>query len=193
MRLHTILFLPVFVGAACASSEKAKVYIVPQPKHLLRSSTTPILSPQEARLVIAQRLGVSQYHSLSQTSSDALEYINVFGRQQSDLFGHDKGDRQQQLVLIVESTTESSAQRLLEVYGSTEPVFEISDPPSQASNAKLVQDISTQEQLVSPHPACHRNDDINPPRDACWSATTNILHLNAQKVSFFRQYNCQTC
>ena len=193
MVIPTLLLLPALVGVALASSEKAKVYILPQPKHLIRPSTTPTLSPEEARLVIAQRVGVSQHYSLNQISSDTLAYINTFGRQQFRLFEDDTADGPIQLIIISDGISPSMAEHLATVYGSTEPAFEISDPPSQGANAQLVKDISTQGGFETPSYQCDLMNAIDPSLEECWTREARILHLDTQSVSFCGHLNSHNC
>lgn len=61
------------------------------------------ISPNTARLLLAQRLGLSQYHSLGQANEDDLGILNTYGGIQQQLFGNDDLLRSaNKLIIIVE-------------------------------------------------------------------------------------------
>lgn len=45
------------------------------------------VDPETARLIFAQRLGLSQFHSLGDADDTALRHINTYGGQSQQLFG----------------------------------------------------------------------------------------------------------
>merc|ERR1712093_458352 len=89
MKLTTSFLLPLLVGAASAITD-ASVYIFDAAKR--PSTSPPSLSPEQARLVFAQRLGASQYHGIGDASEVTLSYVNRFGGPQESLF-QDKTDK----------------------------------------------------------------------------------------------------
>ena len=46
----------------------------------------PSVSPSTARLLLAQRLGLSQYHSLKDAGESTLEHLNALGGTQKPIF-----------------------------------------------------------------------------------------------------------
>ena len=69
----------------------------------------PSISPQTARLLLAQRLGLSQYHSIQDADEVTLDILNTFGGEQQQIFAHE-GTHQsaEKLLLIVEGVDEGS-------------------------------------------------------------------------------------
>lgn len=183
MRLPLSLVFSLLIGAAQAASETAKVYIFQEPE-LPISSTIPILTPEDARLVIAQRLGVSRYHSLSGVSNDALAHINAFGGPQSQLFINDNQGGRSQLVLLIDNVTLDLAIRYEKEWAPNQPAFKISNPPSRTANRKLVRDLYEQNPLVASRPICTVQENVNPFNEECWAGKFKILHFEAINVSY---------
>lgn len=88
----------------CLASREAPVYIQdgsPNPS----ISKVWSISPNTARLLLAQRLGVSQYHDLGSADERTLDLLNIFGGLQRSTFGEEEGSRQQsndKLLFIIE-------------------------------------------------------------------------------------------
>lgn len=53
------------------------------------ATVRPAVSPDTARLILAQRLGVSRFHSLDAADATAIRHINTFGGRPRALFGRD--------------------------------------------------------------------------------------------------------
>merc|ERR1712093_49028 len=117
MKLTTSFLLPLLVGAASAITD-ASVYIFDAAKR--PSTSPPSLSPEQARLVFAQRLGASQYHGIGDASEVTLSYVNRFGGPQESLF-QGKTDKVAELVLIVEGVSSETAEPLLKEWSTIEP------------------------------------------------------------------------
>jgi hypothetical protein len=179
MRLSATL-LPALVGAASAASEAANVYLFSADSS--PSSNPPTLTPEQARLVFAQRLGVSQYHGLGDASDSTLSYINQFGgRREDSLFGEPTLDQAAELVLVVEGVSGKSAGPLLNVWELIKPAFTISNPPSKSANKKLVLDLNQQS---GEGQNCALEDAINPYEAKCWSGKSKVIHFDlAVKVT----------
>jgi hypothetical protein len=183
MRLQVSLVLPIFIGAVQAASETAKVYIFQEPRYPTLS-TIPTLTPEEARLVIAQRLGISRYHSLSGVSDDALTYINAFGGPHSPLFTIiNDWDKRSQLVLMIDNVNPELAARYENEWASIQPAFKISSPPLRTANLKLVQDLHQQNPLIAPKLDCGFRENFNPFNEQCWPGRFKLLHLDPVSVS----------
>jgi hypothetical protein len=173
MKLSRSLLLPVIIGAASALSD-ASVYIF-QGGEWPNTSTPPTLTPEQARLVFAQRLGASRYHKLGDADERTLAYINKFGGDGESLF-HDVKDKAAELVLIVEGVSSNTAKSLLEAYSSLTPAFTISTPPSLSANKRLVDDLH--QQCGQGSKACALEDAVNPFNAECWNGKSKIIHFD---------------
>ena len=66
----------------------------------------PSISPFTARLLLAQRLGLSQYHSLEDADDSALDVLNKYGGTQPQIFDNDEEPCEtEKLLLIVEGVS----------------------------------------------------------------------------------------
>lgn len=177
MKLSSSLLLPVITGAAVALSDSAKVYIF-QGDDLPNASDPPALSAEQARLVLAQRLGTSQYHQLGAVDESTVSYINKFGGSQGSLFQDPDQDKTPELVVIVEGVTSSVAEMYFEA-SAFKPAFTISKPPSMAANSKLVSDLD--KQLGREGKNCDNEKleaAINPFSGSCWSGRSKVVHFD---------------
>lgn len=102
MKLNsTTLLLPVLSFAAqLTEASVARVYT--SDPNTARQITRE-LSPETARLVLAQRAGVEAYHDLTSHNVDAIAAINDFGRRQQ-LFA--AGDDAQRALILLEGAEE---------------------------------------------------------------------------------------
>lgn len=146
MRLSTTLLLPAL--ASLVAAETANVYIFGDFHGRPSSSHYPTLSPEVARLVIAQRLEVSSYHSLEYADEATLDYINTFGNQQRALFSDALYEEPPQLVFMVDGVTEETSSAIEKAFGGITPDFAISNPPSYNANKQFAQDIEAQRSVV---------------------------------------------
>jgi hypothetical protein len=64
------------------------------------SAARPSVSPETARLIIAQRLGLSRFHSVEHADAETLRHINTYGGRQQKLFGGDDADRSKAHLLV---------------------------------------------------------------------------------------------
>lgn len=173
MKLSTSLLLPALVGAAAALSD-ASVYIFE--RDAPTSSNPPTLTPEQARLIFAQRLGTSQYHGLGDASESTLSYINSFGGQRELLFEDAVGDKPAELVLIVEGVSSKTAQPLYDEWSSIKPAFTISKAPSMTANKNLVSDIN--QQCGQKKSKCAFANAINPFDVHCWNGKSKVIHFD---------------
>ena len=69
----------------------------------------PSISPQTARLLLAQRLGLSRYHSLQDADERTLEVLNTHGGEQQQIFAPEETlQAAEKLLLIVEGVDEGT-------------------------------------------------------------------------------------
>lgn len=104
MKTITALCWASSLTQAYSASSDAYVYFRGSSSNAFKLlATAPSISPSEARLIFAQRLGLSTYHSLGGASDSTLELLNEYGGQQQPLF-HDEHSQAQpnKLLAIVE-------------------------------------------------------------------------------------------
>ena len=178
MKLSISFLLPILLGTASASSN-ATVYIF-QGDEWPNTSKPPTLSPEQARLVFAQRLGVAQYHGLEDASESTLSYINKFGGNRNSLFQDSPKDKARELMLIVEGGSSQTAEPLLNAWSSINPTFTIANPPSLKANKKLVGDLNQQSGQKGQN--CPFEDAINPFDEACWNGQSKVMHLDLGRM-----------
>ena len=165
--------LSTITSLACALSEDAGVYLF-QKGDFPNSAKPSVLSPEEARLILAQRLGVSQYHRISDASW--IRDINRFGGLKDD-----EQRRVPELVLIVEGVTMQTALPLAKPFISLEAAFKISSPPSSSWTRTLVKDF--QAQIGSSWDKCPLDEEINPFNTRCWNGKSKVIQVDlAAKV-----------
>ena len=174
MRLPTGFLLPLLAGAASAISD-AKVYLF-QDDEWSTASDPPTLSPEDARLVFAQRLGVSQYHSLDDAGEDTLAYINRFGGRQDRLFEAGRDNKAAELVIFAEGASTKKGEPIVKAWSSVQPAFTISNPPSSSENLELVLNM---ERQLGPHTRdCTFEEDIDPRNRPCWKGKSKITQID---------------
>lgn len=178
MRLSSSLLLQALISAASAISD-ASVYIV-QGDKLPEFSTPPTLSPAEARLVFAQRLGVSEYHGLGDASEETLSYINAFGGRQESLFSDLAQDKAAELVVMVEGISSEAAEPILKRWTLNKPEFTISNPPSTSSNIRLATEL--QAHIGPSSSECSVEEQINPFQKNCFEGKSKIMHLDLKTI-----------
>jgi hypothetical protein len=174
MKLSTSLLLPILARAATALSD-ASVYIF-QRDNSPSISRPPFLTPEQARLIFAQRLGASQYHGLGDASEDTLSYINRFGGRRESLFQDGADDKTPELVLIVEGVSPKTAAPLLEAWSSVQPAFHIRKAPSMTANKRLASDLNQQSGQEKQN--CELRDAINPFDASCWNGKSKVIHFD---------------
>lgn len=90
---------------ACAVSAQALLYISDQDP-VPSKEDPPSISPITARLLLAERLGLSQYHSLEDADGSTLEILNALGGEQRRLFkDDDQPPRSEKFLFIIEGVT----------------------------------------------------------------------------------------
>ena len=104
MRLSARL---IWIGVAlesCTVSGQALLYI----SDAISSPTKndpPSISPITARLLLAQRLGLSQYHSLEDADESAIDILNIYGGREEEVFRDEDGANPEKLLLLVEGVS----------------------------------------------------------------------------------------
>jgi hypothetical protein len=104
MKLSTSVFLASLLGITNAAGRQAAVYISDNTS----SSPNPSnLTPETLRLVLAQRLGLSDFHRLHGADESTLTALNDNGGKQRPLFGgiesvESTGSTHTEVVLVIE-------------------------------------------------------------------------------------------
>lgn len=111
MRLTWASVTPLLcaAGLAAAATPVGHVYLFDADR---TTSSTPAprpVSPETARLIFAQRLALSQYHSLHGQDEEALQHINSFGGRPQRLLGLDE-DPQLRAMVVVEGVDRPEGQ-----------------------------------------------------------------------------------
>jgi hypothetical protein len=93
MKLSSSLLLSVIYCSAAAASKVGHV-LVYDPVQKAAPQQPPSVSTETARLILAQRLGLSRFHSIKHASDEIIEQINTYGGRRRQLFGADKDQEQ---------------------------------------------------------------------------------------------------
>jgi hypothetical protein len=126
MKLSARLLLPAFVGATMAAAAgDGSAFLFQGQEWPSTSSNPPTLSPEGARLVFAQRLGVSQYHGIGDASEGTLSHINTFSGRQESIFQDSGRDKAAELVLLIQDFNSQTAEPLINAWSSLKPAFTI--------------------------------------------------------------------
>jgi hypothetical protein len=113
MKLIIGLFSACAVYQTYATSSKAYVYTSEGSSKHRPSSDPPSVSPTTARLLFAQRLGLSHYHSIDQADEDTIELINQFGGKHGQLFiDRDESQLDQKVLVFVENVERPKGTKL---------------------------------------------------------------------------------
>ena len=152
----------------CAASavQEGRVYVLdPTPRASSPQASTTV-DPATARLILAQRLGLTRFHSIEKTrSQESLNQINAFGGRQQKLFGGEDEGAQAHALIWIEGVEDADA-----VLGTSElwtSRFSITQPPSATDNKYLVEDMILQAQSLP------QNSD---PKGATYVANEYIDH-----------------
>ncbi|KAI8940314.1 hypothetical protein NX059_004010 [Plenodomus lindquistii] len=109
------------------------------------SAARPSVSPETARLILAQRLGVSRFHSIEHADAEAIRHINTFGGQPRKLLGKEDADRSRAHLLVwVENAEQDEATVIVNDGSDRTREFAITSAPPASENDRLIQDFVTQ-------------------------------------------------
>ena len=162
MRAPKVLLAAGIATSTYAAALEAPVYIFDRDAYS-RPGSPPAaaVEPSAARLLLAHRLGLSQYHILGDADDFGLQLLNRFGGANPSLFTQDeKADHRDRLLVVVEGVEKPDrmiqlyflvliCQRLTictEFFDDTQtPSFTISNPPSSSSNLELTTNLLTQD------------------------------------------------
>lgn len=92
MKLLLGYFFASLIGGAHSAASVASVYTFDsRPLQSPSTSTSDRVSPETARLILARRLELSQYHTLKGADDGTLQLLNEFGGSQERLLRVDQG------------------------------------------------------------------------------------------------------
>lgn len=92
-------------------------------QHRPAASSSDLVSPETARLILAQRLGLSQYHSLKSVDEQTIRQLNDFGGSPQRLLSNGYGDLGLGKLLVIIEAVQN-------------PTRKHSAPAKKVSNAK---------------------------------------------------------
>jgi hypothetical protein len=116
MRLTSLSSLLVAASATLtAASAVGKVFIYDHDgSSSPRTSNPETIDAQTARLIFAERLGLSQFHTLSTVDDEAIRRINDFGGRQRPIFATDKpAEGPSKVMIVIEGVDEPMSMLIL--------------------------------------------------------------------------------
>ncbi|KAL9098617.1 MAG: hypothetical protein Q9187_009627 [Circinaria calcarea] len=141
MKANIILLLASAAASLSSATPAAPVYIFDRSSRS-SGSETPSTDPETARLLLAYRLGLSQYHSLKEAGGNTLQFLNEFGGKPKSLFDDgEEEDETRSVLVIVEGVEKPDS-----IFdANAKAAFKISNPPPPSSNLRLATDFLIQE------------------------------------------------
>ncbi|KAF2013553.1 hypothetical protein BU24DRAFT_424550 [Aaosphaeria arxii CBS 175.79] len=138
----------LFISASAAS--KAGHVFVYDPASAKAAPLQSSVTPETARWILAQRLGVSQFHSIDDPSEEAIEQLNAYsGRTQTLLGGDNSNERdlsEARVLVWIDDVEDASA--IISDSSAYSAQFTVADPPSGADNDRLIRAIATQAESL---------------------------------------------
>lgn len=102
MKASGALAISVITGLAYSSFLDGLVYIFDNAlQQAPATEVRPLIQPQIARLLFAQRLGLSQYHSLEEPQETTLDFFNRYGETYEHLFEEARSGKERQRLLVI--------------------------------------------------------------------------------------------
>ncbi|KAF2204458.1 hypothetical protein GQ43DRAFT_409402 [Delitschia confertaspora ATCC 74209] len=144
MKLSWGFTLPLLYCSASASSNPGHVYIWDSAAQVTNKQP-PSVSPETARLILAQRLGVSKYHAIREPNEEQIRHINEFGGRSPALFGGDQSGNGAHALIWIDGVEDA---RHIIPESKQYSQFMISNPPPASVNERLVQDIIVQTESL---------------------------------------------
>ncbi|KAH0539106.1 hypothetical protein FGG08_004344 [Glutinoglossum americanum] len=122
MRLKACLLVPAIFSSASAASSPAPFFAFENPSP---PSDPQTVSPEAARLILARRLGLSQFHRLKGLGDDTLRQINDLGGSQQRLLSDPEDDLQEPIVIIVEGVENAGVGQARSSHASPDGYLEV--------------------------------------------------------------------
>ncbi|KAL9610200.1 MAG: hypothetical protein Q9167_005077 [Letrouitia subvulpina] len=145
MKLAHILTWASIAYTAHSNSPNAFIYTSEPPNTRLPSS----LTANTARLLLARRLGLSQYHSLEDVDDTTVRILNEQGGSRLPAFLTDEDEPRPQNILVVVEGVEQP--EVILGFQASISAFTIGNAPSPVQNLKLVRDFLQQDRHGQVH------------------------------------------
>jgi hypothetical protein len=171
--------------AAASPSFEGYIFTALKPQ----TAETLDLTPEEVRLVLAQQLDVTQYHSLTSTPSslhefyNKLKYVDILGGKQRGLFDDDVAESSSPKRLVI--WTDYSPERISNLKaawssrGWESPSFRMQAAPRRADVNTLVRDMQRQilGSLDLPKERC-KLEALLDLSDECWHRKSGHIMID---------------
>ena len=99
-------FVASTLYCAAVAAKNGHVFTFDGSENHAAAASSPI-DPETARLILAQRLGLSRFHSIKDADADAIKNINTYGGRQQKLFGEQADTSRAQLLVWLEDAEDS--------------------------------------------------------------------------------------
>lgn len=90
---------------AAAAANNGHVFTFDASKTHAAPASSPV-DPETARLILAQRLGLSRFHSIKDADAEVIKTINAYGGRRQKLFGEEADTSRAQLLVWLEGAEE---------------------------------------------------------------------------------------
>jgi hypothetical protein len=103
MRITTAsrLLLCAVSSTIAAAATAGQVFLY-DGKATVRPTTLATIDAETARLILAQRLDLSQFHTISGADEEAIRHVNAFGGQTQQLFTNAHDESRSRVMIVVE-------------------------------------------------------------------------------------------
>ncbi|CAE7000418.1 hypothetical protein PTNB73_09591 [Pyrenophora teres f. teres] len=113
----------------------------------------PTVTPETARLIIAQRLGLSRFHAIEHADAETIRHINTYGGPQQKLFGIEDAHVSRAHLLVWAEDVEQDEATVIINDGSDRTLdFAISGAPPASDNDRLIMDFIAQAETLPEYP-----------------------------------------
>ncbi|KAF2801852.1 uncharacterized protein BDZ99DRAFT_469365 [Mytilinidion resinicola] len=158
------LVLSSLCCAASAASKSPVGHVYAYDSAIKSKDTTQesLVTAETARLIIAQRLGLSRFHSLDDADEDVVQQLNRYGGRALKLFGGDRESNHAHALIWLDAVIDPQdiiPESDLDEYSH----FTLSNPASSSANKALVYDFYNQAKYLpkrrGPQLISHESDD----------------------------------
>lgn len=117
MRLSSLqVLLCAASSSVSAASAAAKVFLYDHDASSRPAPSQETVDAATARLILAQRLDLAQFHTIASADEEAIRQINSFGAEQQTLFGHDRHtEHTSRVLIVVEGVQEPSSKAGIQI------------------------------------------------------------------------------
>ncbi|TQS39266.1 hypothetical protein Golomagni_00215 [Golovinomyces magnicellulatus] len=172
MRFASGFLIPTFIGLSSALTDSS-VFIF-QGDRSSPNTNAPVLSSEQARLIFAHRLSLSNNYELADVSESTLSYINEFGKTQFPLF-EPSDEPIAELVLFVEGFSSKTAKILSKAWSFSKPDFYVSKFHGTISPKLLAKEF---QELIGIDSGGDTLKTLVNPNRVLRPQSSNIIYLN---------------